>query len=147
MVTRLTIDGRVRFRNEFDRKQPITQAQRDNDGEQVFYGPVTDEDGLPLPRPIYSSGAWRDNETGLTHRVVDRDVLRMDQGWASIDYWQRELRCTWAVFLRLCREGFFDLAASPPTVRYRCRDYQPTMDRVRKLQKAPRLRGRYENPR
>jgi hypothetical protein len=146
MSVRVWIHGRVVYQREMSRVE-VTRPEYDENGQQIFYDAIAPGD-VPQPQPLTQGKLWRDPDTKLFFRVVDRAVLRMNEGWASEKYWCDELHVTPGPFTQLCREGLFDCAAAIGEVRrYRCLDYAKTMVRVRKILRAPRLRGRHERPR
>lgn len=142
MGYRLYLNGQLAAEREMRRPETTRPGPRDEVTGAAWCDPVP---AGTYPQPLRSGVPWVDPDTGLTYRVVDRHVLRADQGWAGSDFWINELRCTASVWGRLLREGFFDLARTPDGARrYRCMDYARAMDRVRQVLKARHMRGRSE---
>lgn len=135
MGVRVRMNGRVVLEHGIKHPpfvRPEFAEGLDGRMEQQWFHPVALED-QSQPRPLEQGDVWLDPEVKILFRVVRAEVLRADQGWQGIDFWLREMRCTYAPFRKLISDGLFDCAMGYGTGarRYRCLDYDRAKAQMR----------------
>lgn len=141
MPSRVVIRGRAAYQTRDWRAAHVRPAPRDVDADGVTLpgAPVV---GPPRPPSLRAGYPYRDPETDLVFRVVER--LDPAEGWGTADFWCRRFRVDFDKLAEWVQLGWVDAAveAGSPTRRYRPRDEGRLLRDLGVSPRRPRRRGR-----